>query len=216
MTVFELESALVEFIESNTAELRYLSNEQSSEMIAPRVYSGFIPRDEVGAIIPGEITVYPAIIVNAQLGSQQVNGPEVVTVNIIIGCFDAELDQQGYRDCCNLVQRLKDRFREVDVINEAFALSKENFLLNWQLNRRVLAGTANSYPYFFAEMQINFDLPVMMTQFDLGIWDGDVTPGRYNETPIPSEPPLEHDKLPTPPPIKWVEEFVPPPGGMIK
>jgi hypothetical protein len=216
MTVFELESALVEFIAANTAELRYRSNEQTDEMIAPRVYSGFIPRDEVGSIIPGEITVYPAIIVNAQAGVQSVDG-EVVTISIIIGCFDAELDQQGYRDCCNLVQRLKDRFREVDIIDESFSISKEHFLLNWQLNRRSSAvGSNNSYPYFFAEMQINFDLPVMMTQFDLGIADGDVTPGRYNETPVPTPPPLEHDKLPVPPPIKWEEQFVPPPGGMIR
>lgn len=214
MTVFELESALVEFIAGNTSELRFRSNEQTVTMTEPRVYSGFIPRDEVGAIIPGEITVYPAIIVNAQLGSQLINGPEVVTVNIIVGCFDDGLDQQGYRDCCNLVQRLKDRFREVDIINDAFSVSKEHFLLSWQLNKR--AGSSNGYPYFFAEMQVNFDLPVMMTQFDLGIADGDVTPGRYNEVPIPTEPPLEHDKHPTPPPIKWVEEFVPPAGGMIK
>jgi hypothetical protein len=206
MTVFELESAIVEFIAQNTSELRFRSNEQTDETVPPAVWSGFIPRDEVGSIIPGDITVYPAIIVNAQTGTQHIDH-EVVTVGIIIGCFDAKLDQQGYRDCCNLVQRLKDRFREVDVINKAFSFSKENFLLNWQMNKRlVAAGGTNSFPYFFAEMQINFDLPIMSPQFDLGIWDGDVTPGRYNEHPIPTPPPLEHDKLPVPPPIKWVEK----------
>lgn len=215
MTVFELESALVEFIAAQTAEFLLRSNEQTDEMICPRVYSGFVPRDEVGAIIPGEITVYPAIVVNAQNGMQQLDR-EIVTVSIIIGCFDDGLDQQGYRDCCNIVQRLKDRFREADIIREAFSLSRESFLLNWQLNRRGYVQGSNSYPYFFAEMQINFELPVMMTQFDVGIWDGDKTAGRLNETPIPSEPPLEHDKLPTPPPIKWVEKFVPPAGGIIR
>jgi hypothetical protein len=216
MTVFELESALVEFIAANTAELRFPSNEQTVETIAPQVYSGFIPRDEVGAIIPGEITVYPAIIVSAANGVQDLDC-ETVTVHITIGCFDAELDQQGYRDCCNLIQRLKDRFREIDILQEAFALSKEHFLLNWQMNKRYGGtGGANSYPYFFAEMQINFELPVAIPQFDLSTWDGDVTPGRYNQTPIPTPPPVEHDKHPTPPPIKWVETFEPPPGGLIK
>lgn len=215
MTVFELESALVEFIAQNTSELRFPSNEQTLGMVEPRVHSGFIPRDEVGAIIPGEITVYPAIIVHAQSG-QQLLDVEVVTISIVIGCFDAGLDQQGYKDCINLVQRLKDRFREVDIIYESFGLSKEHFLLNWQINRRNALAGNNSFPYYFAEMQVNFELPVMMTQFDLGVADGDVTPGRYNQTPVPTPPPLEHDKLPTPPPIKWVEEFVPPAGGLIK
>ena len=214
MTVFELETALCEFVEGNTAELRFRSNEQSETMTAPRVYSGYIPRDEVGAIIPGEITTYPAIIVNAQTGVQSLDC-EVVTVNLIIGCFDDGLDQQGYRDVCNIIQRLKDRFREADIIHEAFALSKENFLLSWQINRRGGAGM-NSYPYFFAEMQVNFELPVMSTQFDLGTWDGDKTPGRYNATPIPTEPPLEHDEHPTEPPVKWEEHYVPPTGGIAK
>jgi hypothetical protein len=205
MTVFELESALVEFIAQNTSEFRFRSNELTIETVPPAVWSGFIPRDEVGSIISGDITVYPAIIVSAQLGVQHIDY-ELVTVGIVIGCFDAELDQQGYRDCCNIVQRLKDRFREIDIVNHAFALSKDSFLLNWQMHKKQsTAGGINSFPYFFAEMQVNFDLPVMSPQFDVGIWDGDVTPGRYNEYPIPTPPPLEHDKLSVPPPIKWVE-----------
>ena len=216
MTVFELESALVEFIAMNTSELRYRSNEQTLEVIPPQVYSGYVPRDEVGAIIAGDITIYPAIIVSAQNGVQDLDC-ETVTVNITIGCFDAELDQQGYRDCCNLIQRLKDRFREVDIVRERFALSKERFLLSWQMNKRYGGtGGANSYPYFFAEMQINFEIDIMETQFTVGIWDGDVTPGRYNETPIPTTPPLEHDKHPVPPPFKWEETFEVPAGGLIK
>jgi hypothetical protein len=164
---------------------------------------GFIPRDEVGAIVPGDITVFPAIIVNAQAGVQQIER-EVVTVSIIIGCFDDKLDQQGYRDCCNVVQRLKDRFREIDIIGDGgFALSRESFLLNWQMNKKYSLGGANAYPYFFAEMQVNFDLPVMSSQFDMGIWDGDVTPGRYNQLPIPTPPPLEHDKPSESPAIEW-------------
>lgn len=216
MTVFELESTLVEFIAQNTAELRYRSNEQTLETIPPQVYSGYVPRDEVGAIIPGDITIYPAIIVSAQNGIQELDC-ETVTVNITIGCFDAELDQQGYRDCCNLIQRLKDRFREVDIVRERFALSKERFLLSWQMNKRFdVRGNTNSYPYFFAEMQINFDMPVAMNQFDLGMWDGDVTPGRYNETPIPTPAPVEHDKHPVPPPIKWEEITEVPSGGGLQ
>ena len=210
MTVFELEDALCEFIAGNVAEFRFPSNEQTVSTVAPRVYTGYIPRDEVGSILAGEITTYPAIIVSAQNGTQDLDC-ETVTVNITIGVFDGELDQQGYRDCAILVQRLKDRFREADIVRERFALSKTRFLLNWQLAKRYGGtGGLTSYPYWFAEMQVNFELPVPSPQFDVGIWDGDTTPGRYNRTPIPTPPPLEHDKIPVPPPIKWEEEFIPP------
>lgn len=185
MTVFELESALVEFIAQNTSELRFRSNEQTSATVSPKVYSGYVPRDEVGSLIPGEITVFPVIIVSAQSGEQRIE-KEIVTVNFVIGCYDAELDQQGYRDCCNLTQRLKDRFREIDIIAETFVVSKESLLLNWQLNKRSASNNYNNYPYFFAEMQINFELPVAMTQFDITAMDGDIMLGRYNEYPIPT------------------------------
>ena len=179
MTVFELESAVVEFIAANTSELRFRSNEQSLEMTCPQVYSGYIPRDEVGSIIPGEITVYPAIIVNAQSGAQpSKTEAELVTVNIVIGCFDADLDQQGYRDCCNLVQRLKDRFREVDIIRERFPV---RLPLSWQMNKKYGGSERNAYPYFFAEMQLDFELGTTDTQFDIDAGSGDVTAGRFNE-----------------------------------
>lgn len=195
MTVFELESALVEFIEANTSELRYRSNEQTDDEVAPQVRSGFIPRDEVGAIIPGDITVYPAVIVNAQSGAQSsADDAELVTVNILIGIFDDGLNQQGYRDCCNLLQRIKDRIREVDIIRERFPWRPP---LNWQLNKKYGGPGTNSYPYFFAELQVNFALPAMTSQFDTTAGDGDVEIGRYNEDLlVPTAPASEVQQAP--------------------
>jgi hypothetical protein len=136
-------------------------------------------------VIPGEIAVFPAIIISAQHGNiESKSVGEIVTVNIIIGCFDDTLNQQGYRDCCNLLQRLKDRFGEIDFIRETFAI---RYPISWQLNKKI-GNTAvnNSYPYFFGEMQINFELPTMDTQFDVTKFDGDIMLGRYNEFPIPT------------------------------
>lgn len=182
MTIFELEDALVELIEQNTSEYRFRSNEQTDEMVAPRVYSGFIPRDEVGSIIPGDITVYPAIIVNARKGTQSEES-EMVTVEIMVGAFDDTLDQQGFRDISNLVQRIKDRLRENDIIRERFPIRMP---LKWEINRKLGAGGQdNAYPYFFGEIQVLFELPVMMTQYDVTPGMGDTDPGRYNEFPIP-------------------------------
>jgi hypothetical protein len=205
MTVFELEDALVEFIAHTTDDYRLPSNEQTLELTSPAVWSGFIPRDEVGSIVAGDITVYPAIIVNAQSATVD-KDCEVVMIHIVVGCFDANLDQQGYRDCCNIVQRIKDRLIEESIIRERFPLRMP---MNWQLNKRYGGAGMNSYPYFFGELQASFELPIMSPQFDVGIWDGDVTPGRYNSTPIPTPPPLQHSEHPTPPPIKWEEHHLP-------
>ena len=182
MTVHELEQALVEFAAQNTYEMRFRSNEQTLETVPPAVWSGYIPRDEVGSPMPGEITVYPAIIVSATNGTQDWES-ETVTVNMMIGCFDAGLDQQGYRDCCNILQRLKDRLRESDIIRERFPLRMP---LNWQLSKHYGGSGTNSFPYFFAEMQVNFELPVALpNQFDYGIYEGDRKwPGRL-DYPLP-------------------------------
>ena len=98
MTIFELEEAICEFVVQNTSELRFRSNEQSEETVAPHVYSGYVPRDEVGAILAGDISTYPAIIISAQAGNQAaLDGYDEVTAAIIIGCYDGNLDQQGYK-----------------------------------------------------------------------------------------------------------------------
>ena len=47
-SIFELEDALVEFISQNTDDFRLRSNEQSYALVAPRVHSGYVPRDGSG------------------------------------------------------------------------------------------------------------------------------------------------------------------------
>lgn len=182
MTIPQLIDALVEFIEQNTRDYKFRSNEQSLDKLAPLVYAGFLPRDQVGAIIPGEISQYPAIIVNVRQGSQTWES-ETVETEILIGCFDDERDQQGYRDVTNIVQRLRDRFREQSIVRERFPIRMP---LKWIVNRFYGGGTTNYYPYFFGELTLYFELPVMAPQYDVGLLDGEATPGRLNQTPIPT------------------------------
>lgn len=190
MTTPELEDALVEFVSANTSELRFRSNIETDEEIAPHVYCAFIPRNVVGEIVVGEITTYPAIIIRARQGSGGWER-ELVTVEIIIGTFDPRLDQQGSRDCLNLVERLKSRFREQSIVRERFPIRMP---LNWQVNKRIQSaagGEYNAYPYYFAEMQIDFDLPVMSSQFESDIGTPDVLPGRLNVQEFGRVNPLE-------------------------
>lgn len=186
MSAPELEDALVEFLAMNTHELRFKSNNETDEPVSPSVYAAFIPRNQVGEVIPGMITTYPAIVVRVRQGIQTVDY-EVLTVEILIGIFDESLDQQGSRNCLNLVQRVKDRIREQSIIRERYRLS---FPLNWQINKRVTSGDYNNFPYYFAEMQIDFQDTVMGSQYEPDSSTGDVLPGRFNVPMI--NPEVEH------------------------
>lgn len=211
MTIFELEDAVTEFVKANTSDFRFASNDQTTELSEPRVWSGFVPRDEVGQIVPGDISTYPAIVVNVNAGEMAID-QEVAATNVIVCCFDKNHDQQGYRDCVNVVQRLKDRFREVDIIRERFIWAPP---INWAINRKLGSEGMNAFPYFFADMTVHFLLPVMTTQYDVTVVDGDVTPGRYNSVPIPTPTPNEHWKHEVPPTIEIDDHYiypkVPPP-----
>jgi hypothetical protein len=189
MTVPELEDALVEFVAMNTSELRYRSNEMTAGVIAPRVYSGFIARNQVGEIIPGDITTYPAIVIRAKQGVQS-QEYEKVTVEMLVGCFDDTKDQQGYRDVMQLVERLKQRIREQSVIRQKFPV---RLPLNWQVNKRSSSAggpsSYNEYPYWFGEIQVDFQLPIPATQYDANSLSTDSGVGRYD---VPMLEQVEH------------------------
>jgi hypothetical protein len=191
MTIFELQDAVVEFCAQNTGDFLLRSNESSGgEMVPPRVWGGFIPRNEVGAVLPGEITTYPAIIVQVSKGTQTEEDSDLVEVDVLIGAFDDNKDQQGFKDVINLIQRLKDRVSEVSIIRERFP---RRLPIKWQVNRYVGGTGTNYYPYFFGEMAFMFELPTFVSQYDVDVLTGETTPGRYNEFPIPSAQPKRYE-----------------------
>lgn len=177
MSAPELEDALVEFIAQNTHELRYRSNNETEEMVPPAVYTAFVPRNQVGEVIPGMITTYPAVIVRVRQGTQTIEH-EVLTTELLIGVYDEALDQQGSRYVLNLVTRIKDRIREQSIIRQRYRLG---FPINWQVNKRIAKGNDYvSFPYYFAEMQIDFQDSVMGSQYEATSMSPDVMEGRYN------------------------------------
>lgn len=181
----ELEDALVDFIARNTSELRYRSNNETRQKVAPAVYAAFIPRNVVGEVIPGEITTYPAVIVRAKSGVQALTY-ERVTCEIIIGVYDNELNQQGSRDALQLVTRIAQRIREQGRIAQKFPIRMP---LNWQVNKRAASGPTgdyNAYPYYFAEMQLDFELPIISDQATPATWMGDDIEQRYETIKSPS------------------------------
>jgi len=212
MTIFELEDALVEFIEQQTSDMAYMSSNEETTTpnlrLAPQVRSGFVPRNEAGEIIPGDWTSYPSIIVCAKEGEQRdLPGAqresgwnlEIVTVELLIGTFDSNLNQQGWRDCANIVQRIKERVMIQSFVRQRYAIRMP---IRWMLNRRYVGqGGMNSFPYFFAEMYLTFELEVGTSQYDATKLSGQEGEGIFDQFPIPSGPYVD-------PRLKEVEDFV--------
>ena len=63
----------------------------------------------------------------------------------------------------------------------------------------------NAFPYFFAEMTVNFEIEAASSQFETTLGTGDYIVGPYDNTPIPTPEPNEHWKHATPPPIKIID-----------
>jgi hypothetical protein len=180
MNAYELQDALVEFIQQNTFELkRFRYDETLPDVIVPNVFSGFVPRNVVGEIDPTGVKRYPAIIVGIRGGDSDTSNPwesELATVNIVVGTFDDTKDEQGYLDALLLVNRIDDRIREESILRERFALQMP---LKWVINRH------NTHPYWFGELTILFSLPVMTSQFAPNAYTGDTLGGTYNERARP-------------------------------
>lgn len=178
MSAPELEDALVEFLAMNTHELRYLSNNETDEKVPPHVYCAFVPRNQVGEVIPGMITVYPAIIVRAKLGIQEIDF-ETIQMEILVGIYDGGLNEQGNRDCLNLITRIMNRIREQSIIRNRYRLG---FPMNWQLNVRASSGQDNysTFPYYFAEIHIPFKDTVPGSQYETTTMSPDSSIGRFN------------------------------------
>jgi hypothetical protein len=182
----ELEDALVEFIYQNTYELkRFRWSEVDSSLVAPNVFSGFVGRNEVGERDVTGIKRYPAVIINVQKGgpSDTPWESELVSASVVIGTIDFNKDQQGYRDCLLLVERIGDRIREQSVLRQRFPLRMP---INWDINRTYTSGQ-NSFPYFFGDMELIFELPVMESQFMVTAYTGDHLRGTYDERQKPDE-----------------------------
>ncbi len=166
--------------------MRFRSNVETEEMVAPHVYAAFIPRNTIGEVEPGMITTYPAVVVRVKQGVQATEY-ERLTVELLIGVWDDSLDQQGSRDCLNLVTRIKNRLRESDIIRQRYPIRMP---LNWQINKRAASGPTgdyNSYPYYFAEMQIDFEISTRANQFEATTMSTDSGQGMLETWRVPTE-----------------------------
>lgn len=93
----------------------------------------------------------PYIIVRLSKGSDSGAKDSFNTVNlvIIIGVYDGELDQQGYRDAMNIIQKIYERFQKNPNLNGKAVYSGE---FSWAMQED------GYFPYFFAACSLQFQI----------------------------------------------------------
>lgn len=96
----------------------------------------------------------PYIIVRLNTGSDPgaKDSNNSVKLVIIIGVYDSDADQQGYRDAMNIVQKIYERFHKDPNLNGKAVYSGE---FNWAMQED------GYYPYFFAACSVVFHIPAI-------------------------------------------------------
>lgn len=91
---------------------------------------------------------YPYAIVRIMDGKIEIiDGPQSVTVLIILGVYDENLQNQGHKDVLNMIQKIYERFAKNAILAGKYELLHP---IEWTLQEE------ESYPYFIGGMALNF------------------------------------------------------------
>lgn len=137
----ELKKLFSNFICRNSA------SEDDGVLAGVNIYTQDIPVPETDS----EETPIPYIIVRLESGQDDGTRDSFNTVSLllVIGVWDNEADQQGYRDAMNIIQRIYHRFHKNPNLNGK-AVYAGNF--RWAVQ------DDSYYPYFFAACNLNFHI----------------------------------------------------------
>ncbi|TCI25569.1 hypothetical protein EVJ32_09615 [Exiguobacterium sp. SH5S4] len=94
---------------------------------------------------------YPMVIIKLiEGGKEKREDPNVTNVGFIVGTYDENEDNQGYRDAVYILNRLHECFENQPVIGGTFELTGR---INWRLHEEDLD------PYFFGVMETQWAVP---------------------------------------------------------
>ena len=94
---------------------------------------------------------FPYFIVRTDGGvTQDDDDPWTVTVNIIFGCHDKELANNGHRHILTMIERTIDRFAAEPLMDGKYRAQQN---MEWALQDE------DTYPFFFGGVAIKFSVP---------------------------------------------------------
>lgn len=98
---------------------------------------------------------FPYIVVRTVDGGTTAPGKaEVVRVLLMIGIYDDNIQNQGYSDLMNVIEKIKNHFEEFPLLKCKYnRLTSESYPLKWTLAEE------DTYPYYFAGIEMSFAMP---------------------------------------------------------
>lgn len=94
---------------------------------------------------------YPMVIIKLiEGGKDKREDPNVTNVGFIVGTYDEDEQNQGYRDAVFILNRLHERFENSPIVGGVFELTGR---INWRLHEEDLD------PYFFGVMETQWAMP---------------------------------------------------------
>lgn len=149
MTPLELQDELCEELKRLFSDYAY-KKPGSTERVSLSVFPQHIPINETD----DEEDPVPYLIVRLVSGDDDGTRDSFnqVSLLVIVGIFDDDLQAQGHRDVLNIIQKIYQRFHENPNLNNKAAYTGE---FHWA------AQEDNYYPFFFGACSITFSIAAL-------------------------------------------------------
>ncbi len=94
---------------------------------------------------------FPYVLIIPQEGETGSNSePQKMSVELLIGVFDKDLNNQGKKIVLNVINDIEERFLKVPMLKGEYYADEE---IKWVVD------TEDEYPYHYGAMQISFNIP---------------------------------------------------------
>ncbi|MCM3567853.1 hypothetical protein [Neobacillus mesonae] len=118
----------------------------NGEMVPLNIFEQHLPLKE-----DGDISHYPYVIVQLNEGTQtDETSSEGIKIMFIIGVFDSDSTNQGYREVTRIINRISSNFKRNPVVNGNFEMK---YPFKWTIYDEDVS------PYFFGGIETTWDTP---------------------------------------------------------
>lgn len=143
MTTILLLKALKSFIEENCTDYS-LETKAEGVFVPPSVFLGFLP-------VKGAEDKFPNFIILRPLEGEDSRDIAMVKVKIIVGTYSKA--DEGFFDCLNILQRVRDKLFEKRTIDDRYRVE---YPFKWELFED------QPYPQWQLEAVATFTVPQML------------------------------------------------------
>ena len=144
----ELHDLLVERLETLFGNY-YLGNDNDEKRV--QVYPQHIPHKTE----EDDETIFPHILVKMEMGEMKGAGSDnLCGVYFIIATCDMNVDQQGYRDCVNIMNKIFHSLTTRPILGGKYRFSGD---AKWELAS--FEDEETTYPYYFGGIETTWEAP---------------------------------------------------------